>query len=145
VRGIPQSVSWLRAPAWSGLLHFVVLALLSGAAGCKGGSSTAPKPNSPPILVSQADTTAAIGDTLRLQAVAHDSDGDALAYSATIFISYEEFRAGYLPRGGMSPSTGAFWFLPNRQDAPSRRVRVEVDDGHGGRDSTNFVVRVLSR
>jgi hypothetical protein len=77
-----------------------------------------------------------------LQAVAHDPDGDALEYSSSIEVTWEEIRSGYHPAGGMETETGRFWFRPSSADTPSRRITFMVDDGRGGRDSTAFRVVV---
>jgi hypothetical protein len=128
----------------STLFGVALLALLPAMRGCGGDKPTAPKANRPPVIRSQPDTTAAIGDTLRLRAVAIDADQDALRYSAVIVISSEEFHSGYLPAGGIEESTGVFWFRPGHLDLPSRRVRLIVDDRRGGRDTTAFVVTVVN-
>ena len=124
-------------------LPLVPLALtLLGGCGGSGGKTTEPPANRPPVMATQADTSCVIGDTLRLLAQAFDSDDDALDYAASIKISYEEFHSGYLPAGGMNAATGAFWFAPSNRDRTSRRITFFVDDGRGGRDSTNFQVTV---
>lgn len=120
-----------------------VPALLSG---CGDDNSTGPTPNPPenrpPALAARADTSCAVGDTLRLIATAHDDEGDSLRFSAGISITYEEFRNGYLPAGGMNPETGAYWFAPNSRDIPGRRISVSVEDTEGGKDTTSFWVEV---
>jgi len=57
-------------------------------------------------------------------------------------ITMEELRHGYLPAGGINEETGRFWFRANHNDSPSRRVLFVVDDRRGGRDTTDFTLRV---
>ena len=138
-----------RIDPTGGHMRFVLLpcalAVAFAAAGCHGDSATSPqRTERPPSLTAQVDTSCAIGDTLRLQAVATDPDGDALRYSASVEITFEEFTAGYLVNGGMNEQTGRFSFIPSQLDKPGRRVSFYVDDGRGGRDSTSFQVSVRS-
>jgi hypothetical protein len=94
------------------------------------------------VLAAQADTSCAVGDTLRLVATAQDEEGDTLSFAAGIAITYEEFREGYWAAGGMHPETGSYWFAPRSRDVPGRRISLIVTDTEGGTDSTSFWVRV---
>lgn len=133
-----------RLPARFGLLVLVIFPALL-ACGDDGWTPTlapAPSNNHRPVIRAQSDRVCAVGDTLRVQAVAADPDGDSLSYSASVRYSGIEHHLGYLPTGGMDAHTGWFWFVPASYDAPYRVVDFIVDDGNGGRDSTQFWVLV---
>lgn len=98
--------------------------------------------NNRPVMTELADTSAAVGDTLRLRATAEDADGDSLRYSLTVFISWNELDPDLFPSAGIDSRTGDLWFAPTPQDAPSRTLLVTVDDGKQGRDSTHFEVTI---
>jgi hypothetical protein len=120
------------------LILFVAVCLW----GCSergGGSSTGPS-NRSPVIQAQADTAVAVGDTLVIWAKAHDADGDDLSYTATAYISFEEFRRGYFPDAGMNATSGRFEYRTRCEDGPRRRFAFFVDDGSGGEDSTSFWV-----
>ncbi len=97
-------------------------------------------PNHPPILEAQADTTGAVGDTLRLVARATDPDEHVLTYSLVVEISLDELHEGYEANVSLNRGTGAFWFVPSNEDRPSRAFEFHVDDGHGGTDWDGFTV-----
>jgi hypothetical protein len=128
------------------LAAFGVVFLTALPAGCGGRGSEkttdAGPVNHAPVLCPQADTTAAVGDTLRLQAVADDQDGDSLLYGVVVRQTGEEIGDGYLVRGGMNGSTGRFWFYAQDRDRPSRRFLFTVHDHRGGADTTEFTVTV---
>lgn len=125
--------------------YAAVLPVLLGAIciyGCGddgGGGNTGPS-NKSPVIEAQADTSVAFGDTLVIWAAAQDMDGDELSYTATAYISFEEFTRGYFPDAGMNAASGRFEFRTRLEDGPRRRFAFSVDDGRGGADSTTFWV-----
>jgi hypothetical protein len=122
--------------------HTLIVAatLLLSLQACSKDNPSRPKPNHPPQIASQADTTCAPGDTIRLRAIATDEDDDALVFSIAVLLTWQELRDGYDPDGGFDPSTGDFWFRPGTQDVPRRGFTFFVEDEHGSRDSTEFSV-----
>jgi len=99
--------------------------------------------NVPPALSPQPDTLVAVGDTLRLTAVAADANSDAVRYNSIVSLrSRLEFP---FPLAWMDAQSGRFWFVPSFRDIPSRAVWFVADDGRCGRDTTTFVIRVYSR
>jgi hypothetical protein len=99
-------------------------------------------PNRPPRLEARTDTTATVGDTLRLQARAIDPDDDPLRYGMISEISATEFQEGYFPAVGMEGASGRFWYTPAARDRPGRNFRFTVEDDRGGADTTRFQVTV---
>lgn len=113
------------------------------AAGCGDGTTEPRSPvNQPPRIRAQADTSVAIGDTLRLRASATDPEGDRLTYRATVLMSMEEWVDGYRPNAGIDTLTGRFWFSGTERDMPAREFIFDVFDARGGRDSTGFSIAV---
>jgi len=101
-----------------------------------------PSPNNSPIIQDQADTSVAMGDTLRLQAYAHDIDGDTISYSLIVWYTLDEFRRNYHADVNMDSETGHFWFFPQDDDKPIRSFSFVAKDDFGGSDSTKFAVAV---
>jgi hypothetical protein len=120
----------------------LVLVCAVGIYGCgeRGGNGVTGPSNRSPVIRAQADTSVSVGDTLVIWADAHDADGDDLVFTATAYISYEEFRRGYFPDAGMNAETGRFAFRTRSEDGPARRFAFSVEDGCGGEDSTSFWV-----
>ena len=127
-----------------GLLATLFLGLLTACA-CQeshtplGGSSDA---NLPPVMRTQPDTSASLGDTLCLRARADDPDGDLLSYRLTTHVTRTQLLDGHLPDAHIEASTGQFWFMPLWYDQPSRTFTFHAQDGLGGADSTAFKVTV---
>lgn len=122
----------------------VALAISGWMAGCGDDEGTrAERPNAEPVLAPQPDTSAAIGDTLLLQALGTDADDDPIAYLLVIEVTFEEIHDGYIPSAALGRDTGRFWFAPQDRDRPRRRFHFVADDGRGGRDSTAFAVAVM--
>jgi hypothetical protein len=122
----------------------LILCVLVWSSGCGdgGGDGCTGPSNHPPIIEAQADTSAALSDTLVLWAIAHDADGDDLSYNVLIHITAEEFARGYIPAAWMHSPSGRFRFWPQTDDEPQRRFTFLVEDNRGGTDTTTFAVRV---
>ena len=107
----------------------VSVALLLGfliASGCgddDGGGPVGPT-NRPPVIQALPDTSATVGDTLKLWAIADDPDGDELTYRLTIFLTSVEIKLGYRPDADLDEQTAYFWFKPGASDLPSRSFRI---------------------
>jgi len=113
------------------------------AGGCSSGDDGPTGPsNHVPVIQPQADTTVAVGDTLRLRAVAHDRDGDSLTLSAATIGSLSDFMARGFPDTEFDQAGGQFEFRARAIDRPNRVFRFTVDDHQGGADSTFFTVYV---
>ncbi len=120
------------------LFYFAALNLAS----CSKDDGSGPS-NHPPIIHAIPDTSASIGDTLKLIATAEDEDGDSLFFgSISLYNSLMELRLDYQADHNIDRITGAFWFLPTSSDLPIRRFLVCVNDGMGGADTTFFAVDV---
>lgn len=120
----------------------VVLSLWLGCSEDKGTGPVQPKPNHRPVISLQSDTSATVGDTLRLVFTASDRDGDSMHFDLTAYCSWTEIQQGHCPLAEMGLHDGKFWFWPRAYDVPARRFKVVVDDGRGGVDSTEFNVVV---
>lgn len=103
-----------------------------------------PEENHIPVIVSQSDTFAIVGDTLRLEFSATDQDGDSLRFKQEMPCNWEEIRTGRCrrPIALIDSRTGSFWFYPRTYDIPARHVTVSVNDGRGGYAFTIFSVSV---
>lgn len=108
---------------------------------CDGCSTADDERNRPPVFVSQSDTSVAVGDTLRLTAIATDEDGDDLSYGLVVRFQWQEFRLDEIPVA-LDPGSGDFRYAPGSGEPSLRRFLFRVDDGRGGRDSTGFNVTV---
>jgi hypothetical protein len=109
--------------------------------GCSEDKAFVPKYiNHAPIIASLSDTSATVGDTLRLQFIASDPDGDSLSFSTEILYTWGEIKAGLFPDYHIDARAGTFWFLPHERDVPQRQVIVHAADGLGGYDSAAFVI-----
>ena len=95
-----------------------------------------------PVIQQQSDTSAAIGDTLRLLAIAHDDEGDSLIYYLATVLSWTEIKGGYRCNADIDHVTGQFYFIPKIEDRPERSFYFIVRDVVGGSDSTLFSVFV---
>jgi hypothetical protein len=125
------------------LAVFLLLALLLGCSDDKGASNPLdPDVNNPPEIQEQADTFVTVGETLILQAVASDADGDSLGFSAVAYVTWSEIQAGEIPNIDMDVQTGLFRFVPADYDTPDRSITFIVNDYNGGLDSTSFIVTV---
>jgi len=122
---------------------FMLLALLLGCSEDKETSSPLnPDVNHHPEIQEQVDTFITVGETLILQAVASDIDGDSLKFSAVAYVTWSEILAGEIPNIDMDGQTGIFRFIPADYDTPERSFTFIVDDYNGGLDSTGFIVTV---
>ena len=122
----------------------IVLSLWSGCSEDKGNGPS-PKPsNHRPALSLQSDTSATIGDTLRLVFTASDEDGDSPRFGLTVYCSRAEIFVGHCPLAEVGLLDGKFWFWPRTYDVPTRTFAVVVEDSRGGADSTKFNVVVSS-
>jgi hypothetical protein len=99
--------------------------------------------NHPPEIQEQADTFIAVGETLILQAVASDIDGDSLKFSSEAHVTWSEILDGEIPNIDTDGKTGMFRFVPADYDVPERLFTFIVDDYNGGLDSTSFIVTVI--
>jgi len=126
-----------RTAKISGLLMLWVMFV----AGCSSQQETiAPTDdNHPPVLVVLSDTTVAVGDTLRLTAVATDPDGDTINYDLTVLI---RGMNDHLPKVSFDGASGEFVFFPASTDQPSRDFVIRARDGRGGEDDSGFTVTV---
>jgi hypothetical protein len=121
----------------------LTLLVLAVAGGCGDGEIRVTGPtNHPPVLTAQPDTSAALGDTLILWAIADDPDNDRLSYNVLIHITSDEYSRGYIPDAWMHSPSGRFRFWPQADDEPQRRFTFLVEDNRGGTDTTTFAVRV---
>ncbi len=82
--------------------------------------------NTPPVIATIADQSNIENDSINLAVIANDADGDTLIYSATD-----------LPTG-LTIDSGTGIISGNPSVSGSFVVTVNVDDGNGGADSTNF-------
>jgi hypothetical protein len=95
--------------------------------------------NNPPTIQEQSDTTVSIGDTLRLQAIAHDPDGDSISFRIIIYV---DLIHGNLPDIDFNNQTGLFWFAPTSLDKPGLEFEFVARDVHNAESSTKFMVHV---
>ena len=118
-------------------------ALAAVMAACGDDDPTSPEgPSTTVSIEAQADTTTAVGDTLRLTAVARSSGGEAVAYSAISYLSFSEFRDGITIDYVMDASSGEFELRAATTDRPGREFIFVAVDGSGASDSTFFFVSV---
>jgi hypothetical protein len=108
-------------------------------------SCTPPPGGSAPVLTTQPDTVATVGDTLFLTAIATDADADTVRYQAVVELRTLDWRTWQFPQVYMDSLSGDFWFFAVARDAPSRRFWFVADDGHCAQGRTEFLVRVVSR
>jgi PGF-pre-PGF domain-containing protein len=88
--------------------------------------------NHPPEIISEPITMAYTGVLYRYDVEADDSDGDILEYSLT-----------KKPQGMfMDGHTGLIEWVPRFWQVGKHKVIVRVEDGRGGNDTQEFVVRV---
>jgi hypothetical protein len=87
------------------------------------------KGNRQPIIESIPDTFVSIGDTVWLQTVAYDPDGDELTYSAYCSnLTWGEIKEGRYPHSECNPITGLFWFFAQENDLPYRTFEISAMD-----------------
>ncbi len=96
---------------------------------------------SPPIIEVQTDTCCILGDTLRLQAIATDPDGDNLTFLATALLR-DQSELDYVADSFMDAATGEFWFAPNLADMPYRSFLFTAVDERQFSATTKFDVAV---
>jgi hypothetical protein len=101
-----------------------------------------PPTNNSPVIQDQADTSATMGDTLKLLAIAHDIDGDTITYQYVAWYSLSEIRLNYQVDAEMNAENGHFWFYPQNQDKPDRLFGFVAIDPFGGSDTTKFNITV---
>ena len=91
------------------------------------GGTNPPAGNNPPVLTNPGNQTHAVGDSVSLQLVATDADGDSLS-----------FGSGGLPAGlNLNTNSGQITGVPT--SATSLNVNVSVNDGNGGTNSVSFL------
>lgn len=86
------------------------------------------------------DTTAVVGDSLRIQAAASDPDGDVLHYRAVVALT--EWRR-YFPLTRFNRTTGVFVFVPQRRDGPQLDVTFYVYDGKCNWDTLGVRIGIV--
>ena len=126
------------------LIIFMIFSVLLGCS--EDGDDSNPlniDENHPPEIQEQADTFIAVGETLILQAVASDIDGDSLKFSSEAHVTWSEILDGDIPNIDTDGKTGMFRFVPADYDVPERLFTFIVDDYNGGLDSTSFIVTVI--
>ena len=100
--------------------------------------------NRRPIIESIPDTFVSIGDTLWLQTVAYDLDGDALAYSAYCSnLTWGEIVEGLYPHSECDSITGLFWFFAQQNDYPYRIFEISAVDTCGYSVSVSVKIDAL--
>ena len=135
----------LHAIKWIAIL--VSLGFLFGCSADKGIEPKDIEPlakNHAPVIVTQPDTFATVGDTLRLHIAALDQDGDSLYFEQAVPCTWGEIKAGqcHSPIAHIDSRTGSFWFYARAYDVPERLVMVTVSDEHGTSARMEFVVSV---
>jgi hypothetical protein len=128
------------------LILFVLSVFCLAAIGCEDdgtGPDVLDDPfdsfNRAPIIQQQPDTSVAVGDTLRLRAIAHDPDGDEISFRIKIYV---QNVFGRWPDIDFNSSTGYFWFAPVVGDQPYPSFEFFARDGRDGESSTKFEVDI---
>ena len=111
-------------------------------AGCGDDEDVTGAMNRPPAFQDQPDVTMALGDTLRLAALATDPDGQEVAYSVAVMATLAELQSGYFAAHAIDPATGDFWFYPSDRDIPSRSFEFRGEDALGNTGKNQFTVFV---
>ena len=129
------------------MMRIAIVSLLAAVllVGCAGDKGVGPDGgNHPPVIQEIGDTTAVLGDTLRIQVVANDRDGDDVHFNLIIQCSWSDLQQDRCPHAGIKSSDLRFWFWPRTWDLASRQFLIVADDGRGGKDSTEFSVAVTA-
>lgn len=104
---------------------------------------TDPSLNHAPILEMPPNTSATIGDTLKVWLKATDIDDDSLTYTVTVRQKCSDFGTGYSPEAAIDPRTGYFWFAPGLDDLSLHNFMFVVTDHRGGYDFDSLIVTVI--
>jgi hypothetical protein len=126
-------VAWLVVP-------FTILA-----AGCSQDKGAGPGPvdlNHAPVIQPMRDTTAVIGDTLKVLIQASDPDGDQLHFHAITECTWSELQQDLCPHAGFCNPGPVFWFWPRSSDHV-RGFTITVEDDHGASATTALSITVL--
>jgi hypothetical protein len=100
--------------------------------------------NKPPTLIDLPDTFVAVGDTVWLNPIAYDPDGDRMRYTCECTnVTWGEIKQGQIPVYVIDPITGALWFSAHAYDAPFRTFHIIVIDSCGASAQTSFEIAVL--
>jgi hypothetical protein len=132
-------------------LYFTLLIIFIAGINCGTDDDTTPTgpvdpgdtlTNHPPVMSGQADTSAAVGDTLVLFAHAYDADGDSLIYGMNNLIikhiQYDEALAD------IDQVTGEFHFYVRATDVPAQMFEFYAVDIECASDTISFIVTVGS-
>jgi hypothetical protein len=118
----------------------ILTTLACAVAACGGSERRRPvEPrDQPPVITSLADTTVAVGDTLRLRVRAVDPEGGDVFYRLVV---------PWMPGTGIAEATldslsGAFEFVPKPSDQPARWFGFFVRDAARNESSEEMYVRV---
>jgi hypothetical protein len=115
------------------------------AVGCSQDKGAGPGPvdvNRPPVIEHMRDTTAVIGDTLRVTIHASDPDGDQLHFHAITECSWADLQQDLCPHAGFHTAVPVFWFWPRSSDHV-RGFTIIVEDDQGASDTTAISITVL--
>jgi RHS repeat-associated protein len=96
--------------------------------------------NHAPTIMPIATRTIEVDNPIQIQVEADDLDRDGLTYQLQL-----DPDTGKLPPVGMSihPESGLITWRPNRSQKGSHPVFVRVVDGHGGKATLRFQLRVI--
>jgi len=128
----------------------IVAFLLVLALACSRHECTCPAPaGRPPVIDLIRDTTAVVGDTLRIPIEAHDPDGDQLHFELrmTCLTSPDPHKVPKdpCPHAGIRTAGPSFWFCPLTRDIPAQQFTILVSDWQDGFAMTRFAVTVVPR
>ena len=123
---------------------FIILVVIVGYS-C-GNDTTCPVvlpevQNRAPVISAQGDTSAVLGDTLRLAVSAVDPEGDDVTYHLTVLLR-DTTESDYVADAFLDSHTGEFWFAPGTRDWPERSLMFTAADPHELSMSTFFKVTV---
>lgn len=96
--------------------------------------------NHAPTVAAIATRTIEVDNAIEIQVAAEDIDLDPLTYQLQL-----DPESGELPPVGMSidPESGLITWRPNRSQKGNHPVAVRVADGHGGKATVRFQLRVI--
>jgi len=120
-------------------IGLITLCFLIGSCSENDAPSTVGAGNNAPVIRELGDTTAVVGDTLYLQVIASDPDGDDLAYG---FTWYSTGGSGITPAAEVDTTTGSFWFAPTGLDLSDHVFTMVAYDPEGAEDSAEFKVDI---
>ncbi|MBV9961982.1 MAG: hypothetical protein JO072_07010, partial [Parafilimonas sp.] len=133
----PNTTSFTDTGLNANLIHYYKI-IATGA----GGTSSAPSitfattKNTVPVITQLNSSSIPYGATSTIVLNGTDSDGDVLTYSANNLPAF----ASITSNGG---SAGSLILNPAQADmGVYDNIKITVDDGHGGKDSTTFSLTV---